>query len=69
MGWSGGSEMAEEIWRLVGGKIAKPHRKRVARALISIFENQDCDTIDECDALCKAAGRTWNDETGDIVYR
>jgi len=69
MGWASGSEVLEEVWRLVGRKIAKMHRKRVARALIEIFEMRDCDTVDECEALCKAAGRKYDEESGEYVYR
>jgi hypothetical protein len=62
MGWASGSELAEDIWTLVRKYIPKRVRKRVARKLIDLFENRDCDTIDECEQLCQdAERRTWRD--------
>lgn len=57
MGWAGGSEMAADIWDLIEPLTNTSNRKKIAKKLIDIFENQDCDTIYECEELCNAAGR------------
>lgn len=63
MGWANGSQLAEKVWALVRAYIPKGGRKQVARKLIGLFENMDCDTIDECEQLCQdAARKTWQDE-------
>lgn len=69
MGWSSGSEIAEEFWDLVKDYIpSSKQRKYVARKLIAIVEDFDCDTIEEATELCEAAGLTWDDETGERSY-
>lgn len=62
MGWSSGSELAEDIWNTISNHISKDNQEKVARKLIELFENYDCDTIDEAYKLCKAANRKWHDE-------
>ena len=47
MGCSSGTQIAEDLWNLVGKYITDNKKKRVARKFIAIFENADCDTIDE----------------------
>lgn len=56
MGWSRGSELAEKIWMAVGQHIPPDKTERVAKRIIALFEDMDCDTIDEARALCEAAG-------------
>jgi len=63
MGWASGSELAESVWSLVRDHIPQRRRKEVALDLIDLFENMDCDTIEECEELCRDAERpTWRDE-------
>ena len=63
MGWASGSELAEDVWTLVRKYIPKNALKQVASKLIDLFENRDCDTIEECEQLCQdAKRRTWRDE-------
>jgi len=57
MGWISGSKLAESIWSLVRDYIPQRKRKKVALDLIDLFENMDCDTIDECVKLCRDAER------------
>ena len=59
MGWSSGSQLAEEVWRLVAPKLVHPvqEREEVANALIELFENHDADDWDTSSALWKASGR------------
>lgn len=61
MGWASGSQLAEEIWEVVGKHIPSKNKKQVAKKLIDLFEDSDCDTIDEAEDLCKAAGRSEED--------
>jgi hypothetical protein len=56
MGWSGGSEIAAEVWDLVKDFIPPKKRKRVAKQIVSLFEDQDCDTMYEAEDLMEAAG-------------
>lgn len=57
MGWSGGSELARQIWREVRKYVPPCDRESVAKYIIELFESQDCDTIDEAELLCRDAGR------------
>jgi hypothetical protein len=68
MGWASGSELAENVWAAVRKDIPITRRHQVARHIIDLFEDMDCDTIDECQQLCKDAGRLYNQETDEIVY-
>lgn len=47
MGWASGSELLDDIARVVMPKIPKKDRPSVAKELIEIFEARDCDTLDE----------------------
>ena len=51
MGWASGSELAEKVWGLFRPFIQEKDRKKVAKRLIVLFENEDCDTLDECEQL------------------
>lgn len=62
MGWASGSEVAEDIWGLVRPLTTKENRKYVAKKMIGIFENHDCDTIYECEQLYKDAGRNPDED-------
>ncbi len=68
MGWSGGSEIASEIWSMVGNYVPKRNRKIVARRIIQLFEDHDCDTIEECEKLCEDAGYRFNEDTEEWEY-
>jgi len=70
MGWASGSELAEDVWDAVQRFIPQGEpRRKVAREIIELFEDRDCDTIDEAESLCKAAGRAYDPSTYEIVYR
>ena len=62
MGCSSGTQIAEDLWNLVGKYITDNKKKRVARKFIAIFENADCDTIDEWKKLIKEAQVEYNFE-------
>lgn len=47
MGWASGSRILEGVAETVMPLIPKQKRKEVAKKLIAIFENEDCDTIYE----------------------
>lgn len=55
MGWSGGSAVGDEIWNNIRGFIAEESREEAARIVIDALEDQDCDTIGECELLVKDA--------------
>lgn len=61
MGWGSGSELAEGLWDDLRPLIPKKHRKKAALAVIEAVENHDCDTIQECEQLCKDAEVTFDD--------
>lgn len=56
MGWSGGSELAFNIWKLVRPMTTSANRKKTAKKIVDLFENEDCDTMYECEELMKDAG-------------
>lgn len=64
MGWAAGSELAEGLWTLVRKHIPEDKRKAIAKKFVGKFENEDCDTMDECLVLMKDAGleNRWDDE-------
>jgi hypothetical protein len=43
VGWSAGSELADDVWSLVREFIPPSARKRVAREVIGKFEDHDAD--------------------------
>ncbi len=55
MGWAGGSEVAHNIWSGIRKYVPEEHREKVARVIIDALEDQDCDTIYECEQLVKDA--------------
>lgn len=57
MGWANGSQIAQEIWDAVRPWLTKDQRRVVGIKLINIFENNDCDTIEEAEQLCKDVGK------------
>lgn len=57
MGWCQGSEIASGVWAMVREYIPPVRRREIARKIIDLFENSDCDTIDEAETLCSDAGR------------
>lgn len=63
MGWSGGSTVANEIWKSVGPLLPKEHRRKAARAIFLALSEEDWDTQDESEDLMMAAfGPNWNEE-------
>ncbi len=49
MGWSSGSAVFSEIIGVLKDKVEDiPLREEIYEELIPIFENSDCDTLDEC---------------------
>jgi hypothetical protein len=55
MGWSGGSGLAYQVWDAVKAHIPKYAKPKVARDIISAFEQQDADTMQEAEELWDAA--------------
>jgi hypothetical protein len=58
MGWCRGSEIAEDVWKLMRPFVYVKERKRIARKLIDIFENHDADTMEEAEQLWQDADIT-----------
>lgn len=56
MGWSGGSELAEQIWEIVRDHIPDDAKQAVALDLVDLFEYEGCDTMHECTLLMEDAG-------------
>jgi hypothetical protein len=47
MGWAGGSELFEDVWKEVRRFIPEDDLVPVCAEVIGAFENFDCDTLDE----------------------
>jgi hypothetical protein len=58
MGWSRGSEIAAEVWDLVKEFVPTKKRKSIAKQIVDLFEDNDCDTMYEAEDLMEAAGLT-----------
>jgi hypothetical protein len=56
MGWSRGSEIAAEVWDLVKEFVPPKKRKSIAKQIVDLFEDNDCDTMYEAEDLVEAAG-------------
>lgn len=56
MGWAGGSELAGDIWDVVRKHIPESNRRRVALTICQLFEDHDCDTLQEAEELWEDAG-------------
>lgn len=67
MGWASGSGLAAEIWSMFRKYVPTRSRKRVALKLVDLFENEDCDTMDEAERLMKDGGLfgRWDEEEGE----
>lgn len=50
MGWASGSSLLNDVAKLVMPFVnSEPERANLAGQLIDLFEDEDCDTINECD--------------------
>lgn len=67
MGWAGGSELATELWDLVREYIPASKKKKIARKFVDAFENEDCDTMGECEDLLEDAGISWDDDGNRVL--
>ena len=47
MGWASGHIMADEIWRDIKKYIPKKKQQEVAIKIIEVFNDNDCDTMQE----------------------
>lgn len=61
MGWASGSEIAENVWRVVRKYVPQEKRERVSNEIIDIFENEDADTMSEAETLWKDSHRMDED--------
>lgn len=58
MGWASGSFLASKVWSLFRNYIPEgEERTFIANELIALFEQEDCDTLDEAIVLWDDAGR------------
>lgn len=63
MGWSSGSQLAEDLYRDIRAAIKPRSRHAVAEKIISAFENEDADDWSEDSQLWQDSGRpTWSEE-------
>lgn len=65
MGWASGSAIAEAVWDIVSPFIPVKHHEKVAKELVTLFENEDCDTMYEAEELMLAAGLIDEDDLED----
>lgn len=68
MGWASGSEVGDTIWNGIRGFIPEGNREEAAKIVIDALEDQDCDTIYECEQLVKDAkleSEYWPEEEDD----
>ena len=57
MGWTNGSEIAEDLWRTFRQFVPEAKRPALAREIIERFEAEDCDTMDEATMLQEDAAK------------
>lgn len=47
MGWCSGSEIAQELWEEIKDELTAKQKKIIKAKIIKVFENNDCDTMEE----------------------
>lgn len=62
MGWASGSSLAAALWDELKVFMPEQHHQQAARTIWKYFEGHDCDTLGECEDLCRAAGYDWSNE-------
>lgn len=62
MGWSAGSELAQDVWDLVRPYIPEAKRKEIAKSICDRFGDHDCDTLEEAEILYNDAYKLEDDE-------
>jgi hypothetical protein len=61
MGWSSGSRLASELIELVRDTFEDSSaRETFYEEMIAIFEDHDCDTLDECVGVDSAFDAAWD---------
>jgi hypothetical protein len=69
MGWSSGSRVADDLIKALSETVDDDYvREAFYKKMIEIFEDHDCDTLDECcgvDAAFDSAFEEFTDVSGD----
>ena len=69
MGWSSGSRVADDLIKALSETVEDDYvREEFYKKMIEIFEDHDCDTLDECvgvDAAFDSAFEEYTDNTVD----
>lgn len=69
MGWSSGSRVADDLIKALSETVEDDYiREEFYRKMIEIFEDHDCDTLDECvgvDAAFDSAFEEFTDTVED----
>ena len=69
MGWSSGSRVADDLIKALQESVDDDYvREEFYKKMIEIFEDHDCDTLDECvgvDAAFDSAFEEFTDPTTD----
>jgi len=47
MGWTTGSEIAQDLWNAIKDELNDKQKKKIKEAIIEVFEDFDCDTMYE----------------------
>jgi hypothetical protein len=68
MGWSSGSELAENLWWEIEKYIPESEKSTVAANICDMFANRDCDTLPECADLWGWAVKNLKFIAGNIYY-
>lgn len=62
MGWGSGSTVFSEVIAVMKEKVEDAEiRAEIYRDLIDVFENADCDTLDECVGDDKVFDEVWEE--------
>jgi hypothetical protein len=62
MGWASGSRLAGELISAANMIISsESEREKFFEELIRLFEDYDCDTLDECVGIDPVFDELWND--------
>ena len=68
MGWNSGSRVADDLIKALSETVEDDYvREEFYKKMIEIFEDHDCDTLDECVGVDAAFDSAFEEYTDNII--
>lgn len=68
MGWSGGTDVAWEVWDAVKDRLKPEEVAEAAQDIILALLRKDWDCLDECEPIMEAAGITYDEDRDERIW-